>query len=156
MNESREMLSAAGEARREAMLEELLTDMAGVRRRRRAVRMAARGGAVTLMLAAAVMLWSPGGSQRVVVDRQDVPAVGEMGGGGAAKEPGVSVVFHTDETVVQRMAAAPRPLIERVDDAGLMATLREIGRPAGLIRMGARVALSAPVTDDELGLRGGS
>ena len=65
--------------------------------------------------------------------------------------PGAQIV-HTDPGAAERYRATPQPLVVTIDDAQLVRTLIEIGRPAGLIRIGERVALSAAVTDEKLGI----
>lgn len=73
----------------------------------------------------------------------------------ATKAPspaGTFKVIHvsTDESILQRMRPEASPIVMRINDRELLQTLVQIGRPAGLIRIGDRLALSAPVTDDEL------
>jgi hypothetical protein len=66
----------------------------------------------------------------------------------------VIATVRTDPTIVQRYRAQPaESQVIRLTDQSLLDTLASIHRPAGLIYRDDRVVLSAPVTDEELGLR---
>lgn len=69
---------------------------------------------------------------------------------GPTSEFRIASLVHTDPSTVDRLAARPESLIERIDDDTLLTLLARIRRPAGLIRIGDQVALTAPVTDEEL------
>lgn len=141
---SSEPLSPAGEARRERMLAELLGEMSAARRRKRT----RRGVISTLALALLLFTYL-----RYVSFAPIAPTdrVERMAGTTAQQTLRTGVVFvSTDESSLQRMRPDPRPIVVQIDDRELLQTLVEIGRPAGIIRIGDRLALSAPVTDDEL------
>lgn len=142
--QDRELLSDTGLVRRDEMLTELLTDLGRVRRRRRIRRGVLSTTAATLLIVtiARIATFDPGASP-AARDRMaiKVPSTDETSR--------VSRVT-TDESIVQRMRPEPIPMVVRINDEQLLQTLVHIGRPAGLIRIGDRLALSAPVTDDEL------
>ncbi len=65
----------------------------------------------------------------------------------------VTITVQTDQSNLGRYRAEPPRSIVRMDDRVLIETLASINRPAGLIRFGDRLRLSAPVTDADLGIR---
>jgi hypothetical protein len=143
MDEQHQSLSPQGEHRREAMLSELVGSMARLHHRRSLRRRAVSAAALIAVAVGVFRLTTvdPGISR---IAQTDI----------SGEKPASEVLFvHTDPGASARYRAVPDPLIVRVDDAQLVRTLIEIGRPAGLIHIGERVALSAPVTDDELNLR---
>ncbi len=127
-------LSAQGEARRDAMLAGLLTEVpraAASRRRRRGV---VRGAGATLAAALVIWAWAPGGPS---------PKKGP-----AASSTSAVVRLATDPNVLARLASSGGGVtVERVSDDDLLRTLSAIGRPVGLVRDGDRVALTAEVVD---------
>ncbi|MHC4414189.1 MAG: hypothetical protein ACYS0G_02775 [Planctomycetota bacterium] len=126
---------AVGEARREAMLEELVAAMRRLHRRRRVGRRLAATVAVLLAV---------GGTAWVVALSQPGPrfVVTSDGDSGIAPRGARAVVVRQ----------SPRTgLVRVIDDAGLVRLLAEIERPAGLIRGEGRVWLTNAVTDAELG-----
>ena len=152
-----EVLSPTGLARREAMLDELVEVVKRTRRTRRMRRrMLATGGCAALILMV-IWLGVPGAFVRT-----DAPQFAEDSHSrptGAApdvpakRRASVTVVIKTDPTVVERCRARPTGRIVQMDDRMLLETLAAIDRPAGLIRFGDQIRLSAAVTDAELGLR---
>ena len=159
MNEptQHESLSAEGQARRDAMLGELLVDMSQVHRRRRRVRAGAFSSIAAALILAGVLrvgLFESGKLPIAAnVDKDgDLP----MSAAPISADPAPSrsesgiVWVSTDVTILARMTSAPAPIVVYINDAELLETLVHIGRPAGLIRFGDRLALSAPVTDEEL------
>ena len=160
MNEptQHESLSPEGQARRDAMLGELLADMSQVHRRRRRVRAGAFSSiAAALILAAVLQVVSLKSPELPIASNVDnvgatpIIAAPVDAGASAAAQPESGIVWvSTDPTVLARMTSAPTPIVVYINDAELLETLVHIGRPAGLIRFGDRLALSAPVTDEEL------
>ena len=159
MNEQQcEPLSPAGIARREAMLEELVEVVKRTRRvRRRRRQVLALGGCVSLLLA---LIWVglPGASgprdappiaQQTPEAQQEVAPAPEV----PQRHLCVTTVVQTDPSVLERYRVQATSRVVHMNDQMLLATLASINRPAGLIRFGDRVRLSAPVTDVELGLK---
>jgi hypothetical protein len=129
-------LSDAGRERRDLMLDELVGRM----HRRHAARRVRRSAAAGLVLAAAAGI-AVIGPLRVAPE----PARVATPDAGA---PDIRVV-RTDPAVLGRYEHRPATRIERLDDEGLLDTLLELKRPAGLIRRGGRVWLTANVTGPE-------
>ena len=139
------------------MLGELVGIMAQTRRARRVRRrVLATVGCVGLLLVvgrlAMPLFTRPGVVRPQIVehlpDREAPAAVKAI----AQTRPAITLRVRTDPSIVERYRAAPTGVIVRMDDATLIETLAAIHRPAGLIRFADRVALSAPVTDAELGI----
>lgn len=148
-HEAQENLSPQGELRREEMLAELVSSMTRLHRRRRIRRRPFSVAAVIALVIGAfrLMNFEPQPSQMVTIEPAGMP------GGVTVQTPPLAIQYvKTDPSAVQRYRAKPRPIVVIIDDAQLVRTLIEIGRPAGLIRVGERVALSASVTDEELHL----
>ena len=160
MNEptQHESLSPEGQARRDVMLGELLADLSQVHRRRRRVRLGALSSVAAALILAAVLrvgLFEPAKLPIAAnVDKDSatpIIAAPIDAGASAAAQPESGIVWiSTDPAVLARMTSAPTPIVVYINDAELLQTLVHIGRPAGLIRFGDRLALSAPVTDEEL------
>src|SRR5262245_52398894 len=139
-------LSAAGTARREAILEEMRSALRSRRRRRLVVR--ATAGAAPV-LAAVVVLAS-------VMNRtpEGTGARGVAAGGGAVATSLQRLVFHevgTEAGLAGRWAA-PKPavgLCTVVTDDELLAELQAVGRPAGMIRSAGHVVLTRRVAANE-------
>ena len=156
-DEQDEQLSPAGLARRDKMLGDLVGVMERMHRARRLRhRLAASGGSACLLLLL-VLLAIPGSS--------DGPGAGELVEtarpeitvplGAPITSQGRSVLTElvtTDPSVLDRYRANPRAVVIRMNDRMLLDALASIGRPAGLVRFGDDVHVSAPVTDAELGL----
>lgn len=141
MIEQDDHLSPQGQARREAMLGDLTAAMTTLRRRRRALRLGV-SAATTTLLCFALFRTSQVPTTDTRVATNPPPASSETV---ASRTEHVQ----TDQGITARLRASPPTLVTRINDAQLLHTLVEIGRPAGLIRFGDRVALSAPVTDEE-------
>jgi hypothetical protein len=157
MNEDpREPLSPAGQARRAAMLGELLEAMQQTQRQRRARRrvLAAGGCACVLGIvvwAVSVNVLRPAASERVASNPLDAEQRTTLPLP-AARPACVTTIVQTDPSVLERCRPAPTDRVVWIDDTTLLRTLASVNRPTGLIRIGDRVRLSAPVTDAELGL----
>ena len=158
MNESPDgQLSQVGRARREEMLGELVEVMERTHRARRVRRRALATGGSALVLAIFMYLVLPRVSQNPPVPDfventpQRVPAPI-----GVQAEPQrttvLTKVITSDPSVLERLRADPPQAVIRMNDRMLLDALASIDRPAGLIRLGDDIRLSAPVTDAELGL----
>jgi hypothetical protein len=149
-----ERLSPAGQARREAMLDELLEVVKRTQRARRLRRRATViGGCAGLVLLFVVFTWpgAPGPAPQVANLSTGQPTDVRLVE--APRPPAcITSVVETDVSVLARYRAVPQPVVARMDDRMLVQTLASIGRPAGLIRFGDDVRLSRPVTDAELNL----
>ncbi len=149
-----EPLSPAGQARRQAMLDELVAAMELTHRRRRTRRRLLGGaGCMCLALALVWLLWTGASGpshERQFADQPDAPFSDSPTKEVQRHLAYVSHIVHTDPTVLERCRARPTGSVLRIDDRTLLAGLASINRPAGLIRIGGQVRLSAPVTDAEL------
>lgn len=156
-------LSPEGQARREAMLDELvgvLKHTHTVRRRRK--RIVTAGACACLALLVARLIVPDGLDKpehtRIMADKADpVPAVAPRPPAaetGMSARPRVCVAkaVSTDPKILDRYRAEPTGRIARMNDRMLVNALASINRPAGLIRFGSRARLTAPVSDAELGL----
>ena len=131
-----ELLSPNGRARREAMLGELQHAMRRHHRKRRVRRAAlAALGMIVIAGIAARLLFTPPSPR---------PQPGPQ------SRPIMLVEFvRTQPDIVERYRAKPPPLIEWIpNDASLVQALRDIGRPAGLIRIDGRLQLSNLIIDE--------
>ena len=146
MTEQHDNLSPKGAARREAMLGDLTAAMTKLHRRRRVRRMTASGATVALLC---IVLFR---TLQLPLDGTKTASTPPPVRGWTPVEeaPTRTVIVQTDHDIVVRLLASPPAIVTRIDDNQLIRTLIEIGRPAGLIRFGDRVALSAPVTDQEI------
>jgi hypothetical protein len=138
------------------MLDELIGVMERTHCRRRTRRRALTGAAGTCVLFALLWLALPGLlapvdkteiAQQTHTPRMQIPMPPST-----AHERRTAVVVQTDPGILERCRARPTGAVVHMDDGLLLQTLASINRPAGLIRMGDRVLLSAPVTDAELSL----
>lgn len=148
MTNEYEPLSPQGQARREAMLDELIGAMSRRQRHRRIRRIAISTVSLAMLF---VLIF------RYADSRTDLPVVTSIEPHPALRSDPIQsllqtvVLVQTDPTVSDRFRGSPPSIIEAIDDVQLVTVLGEIGRPAGLIRFGDRLALSAVVTDEELG-----
>lgn len=158
MNEPRSKpLTPAGQARREAMLGELVEVVKQTHRTRRLRRRVLGAGALVCVALLLMRLSLPVGNvvddgARVVErmsDESDVVVPAEF----PPEAVRVTVIVQTDPSVVERYRAEPTGLVVQIDDRMLLTTLASIGRPTGLIRFGDTLRLTAPVTDADLGLK---
>lgn len=147
-DETHDNLSPQGVLRRAAMLGELTASMTRLHRARRTRRRAVSATAVILVFAGVVRLISVSPQQFKVV-KVEPPEEPQPILMQPPPTPGMQVV-HTDPQAADRFRPMPQPVVVTINDAQLVRTLIEIGRPAGLIHIGERIALSAPVTDEEL------
>lgn len=151
-------LSSIGQARRAAMLGDLVNAMQTVHRRRRARRRAVAAASGACLLAAAALLAAPLLNSRsappageLLVARPEAPLRGPaVSPGDAASIRPRIVRIATDPTILDRYRPDPPRIVRRVGDEELLRALAAIDRPAGLIRVGDVVRLTLPVTDDEL------
>ncbi|MCP4250445.1 MAG: hypothetical protein GY778_25665 [bacterium] len=149
-----ESLSPEGNARREAMVGPLVEVMRHTHRSRRRRRRVLAGGGTLAVLFVVLKLTLPGG-MTPQNDRQVADNTGNVNSGAdAVSNPRACVteIIQTDETVRERFRAAPVRRVAMITDRMLVDDLFAVGRPAGLIRMGNEVRLTAPVTDADLGL----
>lgn len=155
-------LSAAGRRRRQAMLGELLDDLGTLRRTRAERRRMAMSGAVVAGVGAAVLLsivgrgpMSPGPRPRGwPVGTGMIATAPQAPGVLAVTDPSISGRWcvRTDPDALRRYSgAAPvgAVIVEAIDDRSLVNELEAIGRPAGLIRSGGRVWLTAIVAENQ-------
>ncbi|MHC4911050.1 MAG: hypothetical protein ACYTF9_15185 [Planctomycetota bacterium] len=147
------VLSAAGESRRSAMLESLQAEQVHVHRRRRARRRAVTAGACLLAVSGIAFLGhnaaTPTGRDETAI----APAHAHAHAHGPAPAPARPTVLafstvSTDPTVLERTASATTHSVRFIDDAELVATLHEAGRPTGIIRIGDEVTLTEDVADE--------
>lgn len=138
-------LSPRGALRRDAMLGQLVLVVDRTRRRRRARRLAVSAAGCAVLIGM-VLQWA--------MPPTDGPTIARRAGT-PAPSPTATVAVQrvaTDPAIVERYRAAPASLVEWIDDRTLLDILTAIDRPAGIIRVGDRVALSRPVDDASLGL----
>lgn len=133
-------LSAAGEARRQAMRQMLVTAVTARRRRRRTVRTAV---AALLLASVGGWLWS---------GRQAAPAPLPVAGAPEVPPaPTLVAVIAADPTVMARLTtAAPASQVQFVDDGELVQLLQRDGVAAGLVRRGGRVEVVPHIGEDWL------
>ncbi len=159
MNERPDIkLSREGQARRDAMLTELIEVVHRTRRARRT-----RRRIVTVASCAVILLgtgWLLSVSLRVANDTkpqfvEQVPShpTDRETSVPSATLSSIVIRVQNDPTVIDRFRAMPSDIIIRMNDSMLIDTLATIRRPAGLMRIGDRIALSAPVSDAELGIK---
>lgn len=127
----RSQLTPAGEARREAMLDELVGTMQRVHHGRRVRRRVASALAVLTIVAG--IAWVIG-SQLPVNDRGQT--------------------WIADNQQQPQLPDAPQTgrRIQMLDDHELVALLAQLDRPAGIVRSEGEIWLTNAVTDAELGL----
>ncbi|MEO1128920.1 MAG: hypothetical protein AAFX05_04330 [Planctomycetota bacterium] len=131
---------------RTAMRGRLIAEMQRLHARRRARRSALVACAVMALCALPLLMRptssrSTGGSSLIVAE----------GARPAPPEAPSGITFTrlaTDPTAVARLSVdAPPSRVRFVDDPGLAALLAEVGRPAGVVRMGEAIWLTADVTN---------
>lgn len=133
-------LTPDGEARREAMLDELVGVMQRVHHRRRVRRRAA--GALAVLAIFAGVAWVVA-SQLSFVDRPKPLIV--------KNQPSEEVPdLPAPEPLIQPVARTG--LVRVVSDDELVTLLAQIDRPAGIVRSEGEIWLTNAVTDAELGL----
>ena len=71
---------------------------------------------------------------------------------GAPSSANISRIIETDPTTLRRFAARRTGRAEYIDDRTLTRVLLSIDRPADIVHDGDRIRLSAPVTNEELGI----
>lgn len=141
-------LTPQGEARRDAMLQDLIARQSRHRRARRLQRAASIATLMFITFATGILfLRAPRLPLAPRILAQKVPT------------PGIEYI-ETDHTLVSRWTVSAsvdpaivihtRPLaVEYLTDDTLLATLDRIGRPAGLIRTPGRVTLTTGITDEQ-------
>ena len=139
LEERDEILSAAGHARRAAILQTALLAV----RRRRARRRALTGLAGTVTIAAIALLWSHGSGLRIPAGpSREGPGIS----GPLAEAPLVEIV-HADPTVLARLTPPVEPpRWQSIDDHTLLTELADCGQPSGLARINGRIFLLAAAT----------
>ncbi len=151
-----EPLSQAGQARREAMLDELVAVVSQTHRARRLRRHVLGSGVVVCLVLLLMRLGLPGAGGlddgRLLVNRTPDERRVVTPTEAPRRSGCVTVLVQTDPTVVDRYRARTTGLAVRMDDRMLLNALASINRPTGLIRFGDSLRLTAPVTDAELGL----
>lgn len=136
----RSQLTPDGEARREAMLGELVGAMQQIHRRRRV-----RGrlvGVAAMLLVVAGVAWTIA-SQQAFVDRAKPLMVENQPSEGVPELPAT-------EPLVRPFARTG--LVRAVSDDELVTLLAQLDRPAGIVRSEGEIWLTNAVTDAELGL----
>ncbi len=152
MNTHEAVLSPAGAARREAILDRARVALVA-RRRRRAVTRAAAAVVPVVAVVAAVWLFAGGARPRTVLTHGSVPKAEAGSATTPAAEGGLRrVAFEqvaTQRGLAERLAASTRTAsIEVLDDDELLDALRAAGRPTGLIRQAGTVVTTARVADN--------
>jgi hypothetical protein len=152
-------LSEDGRRRRAAMLPELVQSMRSLHQsRRRRKRAAAWTGAIAITASAAVM-WSflslvPHQQRDTIIVENDSPP--PHAPPTLINAPAMTRIarVNTDSSIVERYRVADivHTTTMTLDDDGLLLTLQQINRPAGLVRTPTRTWLTNPVTDAELNL----
>lgn len=161
-------LSPDGTKRRDQMLAELVVEMGSHHRRKRIFRNAAMVAVIVLLSAVGVLTvlsgFGRGAQPELANNNNHVDRIGmENDGvddrtGGIAKDPPPRIMrVRSDHGAAERYRAA-RVFITtvRLSDDELIEALKQIDRPAGLIRIGDEVRLSNAVTDAELNRAPGS
>jgi hypothetical protein len=129
-----ESLSDAGERRREAMLTQLLGQMAGMQARR--VRRRRAAAAIVFGLVAVSAVLAPG--------RWPLPEARQIVNDSASADPesvGI-VIVQTDAAILDRYRAIPSTITRWMKDDELLDALAVMGRRTGLIRVQGRTFLS--------------
>jgi hypothetical protein len=139
IEQDRRSLAPIDQAHREAMLEDLVMRMQRLHRRRRARKTASAAGCLlllTMTLALSAVTGRRPLPRRPIVAEADTPAVDVR-------------IVRTDPAVLDRYVAEPGSRAIIIDDEALLNELALIGQPAGLIRMGNRIWLTADVVGGE-------
>ncbi len=146
-------LTPPGARRRDEMLRELQAAMPRIHRARRR-RRAALGGALMIAAAGATAIVAlprrpqpPAPVARTTPTHPDTPGEATHTTG-ALRSVLVFDYVAPSPHVVDRTAARGTGVIEFVDDRGLVAVLAAMNRPAGVVRRGDRVWLTADVVDE--------
>jgi hypothetical protein len=148
-SDQRIQLSEAGQMRRDAMLGDLLLAMDTHHRRRHTIRRTVSVcGALLLIAGAAAYIITAAGANAPIT-AHSIVATNTQESIAPSPAPGMLIArIDTDPTVLDRyrMANASSAII--LSDTDLLESLREINRPAGLVRMEGEVWLTASVVDD--------
>lgn len=154
-------LSAAGRARRDAMLADLQSAVVGAARRRRVLRAAAIVGPPAVALAVAVaLLTPPSAPPRIAgVTRPTSPApsptpLPAVPPDAGRDEPAAYTMRHANFQLIDtppsaRIITDPPSHVRTISDDELLHILRAAGHDVGLIRAGRRVILTDNRPDDE-------
>jgi len=144
--ERRTQLSESGQRRRDAMLEDLIGVMHDHHERRRTRRNVITFSAVATLVLGTVYLVASASSVSPASPAQlaqldsthEVEAVPSM----------VRIArVETEPGIADRYRAEPTNTVLLIDDTELLETLQLVDRPAGLVRMGDEVFVTASVTD---------
>lgn len=139
-------LSPDARARKEEILHHLQSEAPRVAIRRRRRRRAVASTLSLAVVAAVVALWPGGGSSTT--------PPGPIAEAPAPTEPSLDIaVVATDTNIVERLRldVSRHPDVEIIDDAELVRTLTDLGRPAGVARVGSHAVLTANVADARIG-----
>ncbi len=150
-------LSRGGLTRRDEMLHDLVGVMERTHRARRMRRRVLAAGGSLCVLVLLIALAIPGGTEspdtRLVVESEaSDPVPASVTTVVPQRAVVITSIVTTDPSVLDRYRANPSSFVVRMTDKTLLETLASIHRPAGLIRFGGEIRISAPVTDAELGL----
>jgi len=144
-------LSAEALGRKDDILRALQREAprAAIRRRRRR---RASATAVALLLVMTAYLALPGRPQSARVPGGAVVEAPETAPVDAPSRVAIAYVA-TDERIVDRLRLQVdrHPNVEVITDAELMQALADVGKPAGVARMGERVLLTQEVADASIG-----
>ena len=150
--ERHNQLSDAGQARRDAMLGELISVMEQHHRRRKLRRSVAACGAAALLVACG-LYYAASANTNVPAMSQQI-AQHTLAGDCEVEsqiEPAIAAVHitrvETEPGIADRYRAEASNMVVCVNDVELLETLRRFDRPAGLVRMGGEVFLTASVVD---------
>jgi hypothetical protein len=135
--QDRSSLSETGRARREAMLGELVGQMQRLHHRRRVQRTASASACMVVLLIGLSLLAMP--ARRPATHLPRVAQTPKP-----AADASIEII-RTDPSILERFAARPTSRAILLDDEALLDELVAMGRPAGLIRSGDRVWLTADV-----------
>lgn len=145
-------LSAAGRARRDAMLEDLQHAVVNTARRRRAIRAGAILAAPALALAITLLIFNPSHAPQPIAQRPTPPGPTPPSEATGRTEPDVHapaapVMHHATFRIVQSPPSAqivthPSSRVQMISDDELLAILRANGHDVGLIRTDDRVILT--------------
>lgn len=131
-------LSDRGRARRDAMLADLLDELAHRAQRRRIRRAGMVGSmAIVALLLTASLAYRPQPAQPagpIVLEPRTTPA-----------PPHASLItrISTAPDIRDRYAAVPHSIIQRIDDERLLSELESLGQPSGIIRIAGKAMLAS-------------
>ncbi len=145
-------LSSAGQRRRDAMLDELVSTMHRTHRIRRVRRATLASAGMILLIISLSMIAlpdrSPSSGERSFASQ---PQANDATQGNVPSQSPesrlASFIVRTDPTILDRVTITPASHVAYLDDDELLRELAAINRPAGMIRTAAGVRLTVDVTD---------